>query len=66
MKLIIESDGTLDGTRMEFQMTAAEIPEMIERSRQRKIRLQNRREAPEDGQTDDVAGAATPWAAPTS
>lgn len=37
MKLIIESDGTLKGTSVEFKMTADEIPKMIARSRRRKM-----------------------------
>jgi len=38
MKLIIESNGTLKGTSLEFKMTADEIPKMIARSRQRKLK----------------------------
>ena len=45
MKLIIESNGTLKGTKVEFKMTADEIPRMIE-SHKRKSRL--RRKQPED------------------
>jgi hypothetical protein len=37
MKLIIESNGTLKGTSVEFKMTADEIPKMIARHRRRKM-----------------------------
>ena len=36
MKLVIESDGTLKGTRIDFSMCADEVPKMIARSRRRK------------------------------
>jgi hypothetical protein len=39
MKLIIESNGTLKGTKLEFSMTADEIPKMVEKHRRRKLRL---------------------------
>ena len=38
MKLIIESNGTLKGTSVEFRMTADEIPKMVRRHRQRKLK----------------------------
>lgn len=37
MKLIIESDGTLQGTTVEFKLCAEEIPQMIERAREQKM-----------------------------
>ena len=36
MKLVVESDGTLKGTRLDFQMTADEIPKMIARAKSHK------------------------------
>lgn len=39
MKLIIESNGTLKGTKLEFSMTADEIPKMIDRHRRRKLKI---------------------------
>jgi len=41
MKLTIESDGTLSGTKLEFAMTGEEIPRMIE-AHNRKKRLRRR------------------------
>ncbi len=45
MKLIIESDGTLRGTSVEFKMTADEIPKMISRHRRRRLKLKKVRPA---------------------
>ena len=39
MKLSIESDGTLEGTHVAFEISANEIPEMIERSRSKQKKL---------------------------
>jgi hypothetical protein len=38
MKLVIESDGTLKGTRLDFQMTADELPKMIARAKRGEAR----------------------------
>ena len=39
MKLVIESDGTLAGTRVDFSMQADEIPNMIKRQHRRVKRM---------------------------
>lgn len=39
MRLSIESDGTLQGTTFDFHMTGAEIPQMLERRKQRRLQL---------------------------
>ena len=38
MKLSIESNGTLKGTKLEFSMTADEVPKMIARHRRRRLK----------------------------
>lgn len=38
MKLVIESDGTLKGTRVEFSMSADEVPRMLARKRRKKLK----------------------------
>lgn len=46
MKLVIESDGTMKGTKLEFQMTADEIPRMIARSKSGRVRKLKREQPP--------------------
>lgn len=48
MKFSVESDGTLAGTKMEFSMTADEIPQMVEAYQQRKSKMRLRRAQPPD------------------
>jgi hypothetical protein len=38
MKIVIESDGTLEGTTLDFHMAADEIPKLVERQRRKQLK----------------------------